>query len=186
MTQPNPSPNSFMQQSERKTSRTRSPRLPVLSNLAGPIQHFKSAILNAWRDKVAAQTFVFEKGVGAVRFWILLVPCSSSDLPMFGKEMRRCSGVCWLVGGLEWFQPIVRRECGQHMFWKRLRYVRKLCSQPHLVHYTLTVGSGHQRELFWKAGARWARRTWQSMALRRTGSTELVSIGLKFSGPSWS
>ena len=26
MTQPNPSPNSFMQQSERKTSRTRSPR----------------------------------------------------------------------------------------------------------------------------------------------------------------
>ena len=28
--------------------------LPVLSNLAGPIQHFKSAILNAWRDKVTA------------------------------------------------------------------------------------------------------------------------------------
>ena len=30
------------------------PRLPVLSNLAGPVQHFKSAILNAWRDKAAA------------------------------------------------------------------------------------------------------------------------------------
>ena len=28
--------------------------LPVLSNLAGPIQHFKSAIRDAWRDKVAA------------------------------------------------------------------------------------------------------------------------------------
>ena len=30
------------------------PGLPVLSNLAGPVQHFKSAILDAWRDKVAA------------------------------------------------------------------------------------------------------------------------------------
>ena len=30
------------------------PGLPVLSNLAGPIQQVKSAILNAWRDKVAA------------------------------------------------------------------------------------------------------------------------------------
>ena len=28
------------------------PRLPMLSNLAGPIQHFKVAILDAWRDKV--------------------------------------------------------------------------------------------------------------------------------------
>ena len=25
-----------------------------LSNLAGPIQHFKAAILSAWRDKVPA------------------------------------------------------------------------------------------------------------------------------------
>ena len=30
------------------------------------------------------------------------------------------------------------------------------------------------------------QRTWQSMALRRTGSIELVSIGSQFSGPSWS
>ena len=30
------------------------PGLPMLSNLAGPIQHFKSAILDAWRNKVAA------------------------------------------------------------------------------------------------------------------------------------
>ena len=27
--------------------------LPMLSNLAGPIQHFRSAILDAWRNKVA-------------------------------------------------------------------------------------------------------------------------------------
>ena len=30
------------------------PGLPLLSNLAGPIQHFRAAILDAWRDKVAA------------------------------------------------------------------------------------------------------------------------------------
>ena len=28
------------------------PGLPLLSNLAGPVQHFKDAILDAWRDKV--------------------------------------------------------------------------------------------------------------------------------------
>ena len=30
------------------------PGLPLLSKLAGPIQHFKSALLDAWRNKVAA------------------------------------------------------------------------------------------------------------------------------------
>ena len=30
------------------------PGLPLLSNLAGPIQHFRAAILEAWRNKVAA------------------------------------------------------------------------------------------------------------------------------------
>ena len=30
------------------------PGLPGLSNLAGPFQHFQSAILEAWRNKVAA------------------------------------------------------------------------------------------------------------------------------------
>ena len=29
------------------------PGLPLLRNLAGPIQHFKSALLDAWRNKVA-------------------------------------------------------------------------------------------------------------------------------------
>ena len=30
------------------------PGLPLLGNLAGPLQHFKAGILDAWRDKVAA------------------------------------------------------------------------------------------------------------------------------------
>ena len=29
------------------------PGLPLLSNLAGSVQHFKAAILDAWRDKVS-------------------------------------------------------------------------------------------------------------------------------------
>ena len=30
------------------------PGLPLLGNLAGPVQHFKAAILDAWRNKVSA------------------------------------------------------------------------------------------------------------------------------------
>ena len=30
------------------------PGLPLLSNLTGPVQHFKTAILDSWRNKVAA------------------------------------------------------------------------------------------------------------------------------------
>ena len=30
------------------------PGLPLLSKLAGPIQHFRAAILDAWRNKIAA------------------------------------------------------------------------------------------------------------------------------------
>ena len=30
------------------------PGLPLLSNLSGPLQHFRAAFLGAWRDKVSA------------------------------------------------------------------------------------------------------------------------------------
>ena len=33
------------------------PGLPLLSNLAGPIQHFQAAILDAWRNKVAVDLY---------------------------------------------------------------------------------------------------------------------------------
>ena len=29
------------------------PGLPVLGNLAGPVQHFRAAVLDAWRNKVS-------------------------------------------------------------------------------------------------------------------------------------
>ena len=31
------------------------PGLPLLSNLSGPVQHFRAAILGAWRDAVSAE-----------------------------------------------------------------------------------------------------------------------------------
>ena len=71
------------------------PGLLVLSNLAGPIQHCKSAILDAWRDKVTAELCA-RKGFGVVRFWMLLVPCSSLTLLMSERERKgtaqRCLG----------------------------------------------------------------------------------------------
>ena len=30
------------------------PGLPLLSNLAGPVQHFRAAILDAWQNKAAS------------------------------------------------------------------------------------------------------------------------------------
>ena len=36
------------------------PGLPLLCNLAGPVQHFKAAFLDDWRNKVAADLCVRE------------------------------------------------------------------------------------------------------------------------------
>ena len=52
------------------------PGLPVLSNLAGPIQHFKAAIIDAWRDRVAAGLRA-RKLSEVVRFLMLLAPCAA-------------------------------------------------------------------------------------------------------------
>ena len=43
------------------------PWLPVLSNLAGPIQHFRAAVLDAWRSKAVGgfwNGFLLEKVEG--------------------------------------------------------------------------------------------------------------------------
>ena len=71
--------------------------LTVLSTLAGSIQHFKSAILNAWGDKVAADLCARE-GFRSVRFWTLLVPCSSLTLPIRERDKALLRSV--LVGGV--------------------------------------------------------------------------------------
>ena len=53
------------------------PGLPLLSNLAGPIQHFKAAIPDAWRDKVSVD-LLWSKGFSWWAFagcpWFLAAP----------------------------------------------------------------------------------------------------------------
>ena len=58
--------------------------LPAMSNLAGPIQHFRSAILFAWQGKVAADLCA---GRG-FRGELLLdsAPCISITLPVLGRD----------------------------------------------------------------------------------------------------
>ena len=70
--------------------------LPVLSNLAGPFQHFRAAILGAWRGKVSADLCA-RKGFRGVPCWMLMVPCSYLTLTTFGREIKRCFGVSLLV-----------------------------------------------------------------------------------------
>ena len=76
------------------------PGLPMLSNLAGPIQHFKTAILDAWRNKVAAD-LCGREGFVVGPCWIFLALCSSLILLMFEKEIRVCFVASWLgVSGM--------------------------------------------------------------------------------------
>ena len=73
------------------------PGLPLLSNLAGPVQQFKSALLDAWRNKVAAD-LCDRKGFrggplldihGSLQF------LNSSHVRE--REIRHCFVLSWLV-----------------------------------------------------------------------------------------
>ena len=79
------------------------PGLPLLSNLSGPIQHFRAAILGDWRNKVSAELCA-RKGFVVVPCWMLMVPCSCLTLITFGREIRRCFEVSlWEVSGVGFF-----------------------------------------------------------------------------------
>ena len=95
------------------------PGLPLLSNLAGPIHHFQAAVLDAWRNKVAADLCCRQLIFVAVRVFVVglfltfMVLCSSLALLMFGKEMRLCFGVsCLVVFGVVCFLV----GCGVRLF----------------------------------------------------------------------
>ena len=104
------------------------PGLPLLSNLAGPVQHFRAAILDAWQNKVQL-IFVVVRVFVVAPCWIFVVLCSFLTLLMSGiviKVLLRCI----LVGGA-WNgfllskvkgQPVPCRFCGApdhdgHLFW---------------------------------------------------------------------
>ena len=109
--------------------------MPLLSNLAGPVQHFRAAILDAWRNKVAADLC----GRAGFRSGPLLDVhgLCSSILLMLEKEIGLCFVASWLVvSGMVFSlgrirsQPTPCRFCGApegvgHLFWE--------CNFPPLV-----------------------------------------------------
>ena len=78
------------------------PGSPLLSNLAGSVQHLKDAILDAWRNKVAAD-LCGRKGFRGGP----LLDIRSLILLMFVKEIRRCFVTSWLgVSGMVCFLDV--------------------------------------------------------------------------------
>ena len=94
------------------------PGLPPLSNLAGPVQHSKAAILDAWRNKVFAD-LCSRRVFVVVPCWIFMALFSSFTLLMLEKKIRLCFCVpCMVVFGMVFFlagvrgQPVPCRFCG--------------------------------------------------------------------------
>ena len=94
------------------------PGLPILSNLAGPIQHFKAAVLDAWRNKVAADLC----GREGFRGGPLLDVCGSlqlldsshvrdRDKGLLRSIMVGCVWNVFLLGTVKG-QPVPCRFCG--------------------------------------------------------------------------
>ena len=138
--------------------------LPLLSNLAGPIQHFRAAILDAWRNRVAAD-LCRRKGFRGGP--LLDIPGSlqllvSSHVRERDKALLRAImvGGVWngfLLGHVR-NQPVPCRFCGApdhdgHLFWE--------CTFPPLVeirenpefHDLMRMDKAHwPRCLLWHVG----------------------------------
>ena len=91
------------------------PGLPLLGNLAGPVKHFKAALLDAWRNKVAVDLCGREgfRGGPLLDVQGSLQLLNSSHV----REIRLCFVASWLGvngfllgGGRE--QPVPCRFCG--------------------------------------------------------------------------
>ena len=108
--------------------------------MAGPLQHFQAAILDAWRDMrlllTCAAGRVFEVGL----YLMSMVPCSSLIVLMFVREIKALLRSI-MVGGEEvevvWnglllgrvrSQVVPCRFCGApdsdvHLFWRNLLFL---------------------------------------------------------------
>ena len=112
------------------------PGLPPLSNLAGPVQHFKGAILEAWRDKVSSSLCRRKgfRGGPLLDVYGSLQLLTSSHVRERDKALLRSI----MVGGV-WNGFLLGRVCSQivpcrfcgapdgdgHLFWE--------CTFPPLV-----------------------------------------------------
>ena len=117
------------------------PGLPLLSNLTGPIQHLKAALLDAWRNKVAADLCVRKRSRGGPLLDVhgFLQLLNSSHVRERDKALLRNVMVGCVWNGLllerVWSQVIPWRFCGApdgdgHLFWEctflLLRFVKIL------------------------------------------------------------
>ena len=112
------------------------PGLPLLSNLAGPVQHFRAAILDAWQNKTAADLCGRKgfRGGPLLDIHGSLQLLNSSHVRDRDKGLLRCIlvGGAWngfLLGKVKG-QPVPCRFCGApdgdgHLFWE--------CTFPPLV-----------------------------------------------------
>ena len=112
------------------------PGLPLLSNLAGPIQHFRAAILDAWRNRVAADLCRRKgfRGGSLLDVHGSLQLLISSHVRERDRALLRAImvGSVWngfLLGHIRG-QPVPCRFCGApdhdgHLFWE--------CTFPPLV-----------------------------------------------------
>ena len=96
------------------------PGLPLLSNLACPVQHFKAALLDAWRDKVAVDLCGREGFRGGplldVHGCLQLLYSShvrERDKALLRSIMVGCVWNGFLLGGVRG-QPVPCRFCGAH------------------------------------------------------------------------
>ena len=85
--------------------------LPVLSNLAGPIQHFRSAVLEGWRGKVSADPFA-RKGFRGGPWLDVDGTLQLLNLTTFGRDKGLLGGV--LVGGV-WNGFLLEKVKGQRV-----------------------------------------------------------------------
>ena len=136
------------------------PGLPQLSNLAGPLQHFKAAVLDAWRNKVAADLC----GRAGFRGGLLLDVHGSLQLLNSSHVRERDKALLHSImfwECLEWFSSLTGSspgcslsvllwapDCDGHLFWE--------CTFPSLVeirespeyHYLIRIDKGHWPRCF--------------------------------------
>ena len=136
------------------------PGLPLLSNLAGPVQHFQAAIIDAWRNKVAADLCSWEgfRGGPLLDFHGSLQLLNSSHVRERDKGLLRSIMVGSVLNGFllgRVREPVPCRFCGApdgdgHLFLE--------CTFPPLVeirenpefHDLMRMDKGHwPRCLLW-------------------------------------
>ena len=86
------------------------PGLPVLSNFAGPIEHFRAAVLEAWKNKVSADLCDGFRGGLFLDIPGTLQLLNSGHVPERDKALLR--GV--LAGGV-WNDFLLEKVKGQHV-----------------------------------------------------------------------